>query len=574
MGSEAVEEKSLEAFKKLLLQPEKDRIRQIENRLNDPMVRARETGMLLPEAISFSVLNGNRLSRVIQPVMDASLKESVRNNPKSIADAIFPALGPGIRKAISSTVMGMVQSLNQLLNHSFSLQGMKWRFEAFRTGRQFAEIVLLHTLVYKVEQIFLIHNESGIVLEHVTAKDVMIQDPDLVSGMLTAIQDFVKDSFDVRDDLETLRIGSDRSVWIEKGEHALIAAVIRGNPPVDLRIRFRELLEEIHMRSGKALEKFEGDSSPFSIFREELKDGLGFQERKEGQKLSPLLVCLILAVLSLAGIYGYHSFRSHQIWNAYLNHLKAEKGLIILSVQKEKGEYQIFGLRDPMANDPEALIQPEEKSRIKIKGRWTSFYSLDPELILPRSRQILNPPSSIILDLSQGILLASGQAPQEWIETFQKTALTIPGVKGYNDQGVLNIDKEKLNTALKELTDIKLYFENNSTQFIKGQENVLIKLLEDVQFIQILQARAKTPVQIMILGHTDSSGTEKWNQRLSRDRAETVFNHLIVHGINPYFLTISGVGTKIPLIDETGPGERQSNRAVSFKGFYPFGEKG
>ena len=568
MDSEAVEEKSLEAFKKLLLQPEKDRIRQIENRLNDPMIRAKETGLFLPEAISFSVLNGNRLSRVIQPVIDASLKESVRNNPKSIADAIFPALGPGIRKAISATVMGMVQSLNQLLNHSFSFQGMKWRFEAFRTGRQFAEIVLLHTLVYKVEQIFLIHNESGIVLDHVTAKDIIIHDPDLVSGMLTAIQDFVKDSFDARDDLETLRIGSDRSVWIEKGEHALIAAVIRGNPPVDLRIRFRELLEEIHIKSGMALEKFEGDASSFSVFREQLKDELGFQERKEKQKLSPLLICLILAVLSLAGIWGYHTLRSHQIWNAYLSRLKAEKGLVILSVQKEKGVYQVFGLRDPMAHDPDALIQPEEKFRIKIKGHWTPFYSLDPELILPRSRQILKPPPSITLDLSQGILLASGQASRDWIDIFQKTAPTIPGVKGYSDQGVLDMDREKLDAALKEISEIKLYFENNSTRFIKAQEDIFNKLLETVQNIQELQIKAKIQVQIMILGHTDSSGTEKWNQRLSRDRAEMVFNHLIVHGINPYFLTISGIGTKIPLKEETGAEERQYNRAVSFKVFH------
>ena len=133
MDSEAIEEKSLEAFKNLLLQPEKDRIRQIENRLNDPMIRAKEISLFLPEAISFSVLNSNRLSRVIQPVIDASLKESVRNNPKSIADAIFPALGPGIRKAISSTVMGMVQSLNQLLNHSFSFQGMKFSVK-IKTG--------------------------------------------------------------------------------------------------------------------------------------------------------------------------------------------------------------------------------------------------------------------------------------------------------------------------------------------------------------------------------------------------------------------------------------------------------
>ena len=353
-----------------------------------------------------------------------------------------------------------------------------------------------------------------------------------------------------RGDLETLRIGSDKSVWIEKGEHALIAAVIRGNPPVDLRIRFRELLEEIHIKSGMALEKFEGDASSFSIFREQLKDGLGFQERKVGQKLSPLLICLILAVLSPAGIWGYHTFRSHQIWNAYLNRLKAEKGLVILSVQKEKGVHQLFGLRDPMADDPDALIQPEEKSRIRVKGHWTPFYSLDPELILPRSRQILNPPPSITLDLSQGILLASGQASLDWIEIFQKTAPTIPGVKGYSDRGILNMDREKLDAALKEIGEIKLYFENNSTRFIKAQEDIFNKLLETVQNIQELQVKAKIHVQIMILGHTDSSGTEKRNQRLSRDRAELVFNHLIVHGINPYFLTISGIGTKIPLKEE------------------------
>jgi len=224
-----------------------------------------------------------------------------------------------------------------------------------------------------------------------------------------------------------------------------------------------------------------------------------------------------------------------------------------------------------MAHDPETLTQPKEKSGIKINDHWTPFYSLDPELILPRSRQILNPPSSITLDLSEGILLASGQATQDWIETFRKTAPTIPGVKGYSDQGVLNIDREKLDAALKELSEIKLYFENNSTRFIKAQEDIFNKLLETVQNIQELQARAKIPVQIMILGHTDSSGTEKWNQRLSRDRAELVFNHLIVHGINPYFLTLSGIGTKIPLKEETGAEGRQYNRAVSFKVFHiPF----
>ena len=76
-----------------------------------------------------------------------------------------------------------------------SKQGLKWRFEALRTRKPFAEVILLHTLVYQVEQIFLIHKDTGLTLQHVVSKAELANDPDLVSGMLTAIKDFVQDSF-------------------------------------------------------------------------------------------------------------------------------------------------------------------------------------------------------------------------------------------------------------------------------------------------------------------------------------------------------------------------------------------
>ena len=44
------------------------------------------------------------------------------------------------------------------------MQGLKWRVESIRTGRPFAEIVLMHSLLYRVEQVFLIHRETGLVL--------------------------------------------------------------------------------------------------------------------------------------------------------------------------------------------------------------------------------------------------------------------------------------------------------------------------------------------------------------------------------------------------------------------------
>ena len=102
-------------------------------------------------------------------------------------------MGPAIRKAIAATIQGLIQNFNQILEHSFSIKGLRWRLEALRTRRPFAEVVLLHTLVYQVEQVFLVHRKSGLLIDHVVAKTTVPQNPDLVSGMLTAIKDFVQE---------------------------------------------------------------------------------------------------------------------------------------------------------------------------------------------------------------------------------------------------------------------------------------------------------------------------------------------------------------------------------------------
>ena len=85
-------------------------------------------------------------------------------------------MGPAIRKAIAEALRGLVQSLNQALEHSLSWRGIKWRIEALRTGRTFAEVVLSKTLVYRVEQVFLIHRESGLLLVQAVAPEVEAQD--------------------------------------------------------------------------------------------------------------------------------------------------------------------------------------------------------------------------------------------------------------------------------------------------------------------------------------------------------------------------------------------------------------
>src|SRR5262249_1816200 len=175
------------------------------------------------------VLRTNRdrqLARALAPTVEGAISESVRRNPREIASAIFPVLGPAIRKAIAETLAGLVASINSTIEHSLSPPGLKWRLAAWRTGVPYAQIVLKHALIYRVEQVFLIHAETGLLLSHAWAPDLQASDPDLISGMLTAIRDFVADSFSRERDAGGLRRFSvgELTVMVEQGPPPAIPA--------------------------------------------------------------------------------------------------------------------------------------------------------------------------------------------------------------------------------------------------------------------------------------------------------------------------------------------------------------
>ena len=151
----------------------------------------------------------------------------------------------------------MRRSLGHVLEEYFSLQSLKWRLESWRTARPFAEVVLSHRLVYRVEQVFLIHKPDGLLLYHIASPSVIAKHPDVISGMLMALSMFAQDAFGGEaDTVDSLRVG-ELSVWIEQGSRALLAAVINGAAPETLRHVFSEALDSIHLEQSDALESFE-----------------------------------------------------------------------------------------------------------------------------------------------------------------------------------------------------------------------------------------------------------------------------------------------------------------------------
>jgi OOP family OmpA-OmpF porin len=66
-------------------------------------------------------------------------------------------------------------------------------------------------------------------------------------------------------------------------------------------------------------------------------------------------------------------------------------------------------------------------------------------------------------------------------------------------------------------------------------------------------------------GHTDSTGSDAYNQTLSENRARTVMNYLISQGVPAARLRSQGFGETMPVADNTTAEGRAKNRRVEIK---------
>ncbi len=112
---------------------------------------------------------------------------------------------------------------------------------------------------------------------------------------------------------------------------------------------------------------------------------------------------------------------------------------------------------------------------------------------------------------------------------------------------------ERVGEGIKITFDSGILFEVNKSDLqFEAQQN-LTKLAE------ILNKYEDT--EILIEGHTDSTGPEEYNMDLSIRRANSVGNYLAVQEVSPARFTMMGYGEKQPIApNETVEGRKQNRR--------------
>jgi len=546
------EREELDALRRLLVGPEQERIAKIETNLSPDGI-----GKTLPEAAVASQKQGEDLAWALRPAVMAAIRDAVKNDPHLFVDALVPVMGPAIRKAAMHALRALVQQLNETLARGLSLRALRWRLEAARTGRPFAEIVVLRSLLFRVEQVFLVHRESGLVLHHIVAPGSPPQDPDQVAAMLSAIDAFVHDAFRQEARLARFHVG-ELVGWVEHGPAAVLVAVVRGTAPDHYGDVLREVQERIHLQFRHDLSSFRGEVDLFvrteSLLQRCLQsEAVPSASAGRSRFYTLALVGVLAAVAALA--IGWHTHRNRvedRRFASYAEALRKEPGLLVTEARRDGHRYTFEGMRDPLAPAPASVLAPLGVRQSDASFAFGSFYSLDPRLTERRAARILQPPAGVSLAVTNGdTLVARGDAPRSWIERARVLALSLPAVARFDASELHDTDAAKeVEAASAFLAEAMVLFPLGSDDIGLDQRGTLEDVAKALAKMLELAPDAGKNVELTLVGHADARGPEGQNQSLSSQRAERVQRELAALGVPLSNVRTRGAGVAVVSDDE------------------------
>ena len=557
----------LAELRELIFGGERRQFEELRRRLDTAELTREELAEKLPEAIAHRAARDRQLALALAPTVENAISESVRRNPREIATAIFPVLGPAIRKAIAEAMAGLVNTINRAIEHSLSPRGLRWRLESWRTGVPFAQIVIRHALVYRVEQVFLVHADTGLLLAHACARARgQRRRPHLrhahrhrrLRGRLVLARARGRRAPPVR---RGRADGAGRA-----GPAGAIAAVVRGEPP-------DTLLPQLQTRSRRSISSSRA-RSPTSTATRRRSRRPGRCSRTASRRWSRPTGGRRGA--GAAG--GFRGRLPRSSWRSCSAGSRCGRGCAGTGLWRGSGPSPAScsprpsataaagaspGCATPSRRIPRCF-SPARGWIPAREQRWEPYLSLRPELVLARARRSLSPPAGVKLALSGDTLRATGSAPLDWMASARRIAAVAPGVSALDLTGVASEMPEALTQLKREIEGERVLFAVGSAALGATGRSVATRVAEKLRRLEARATALGTRATLELVGRTDPTGSDAVNQALSRDRAEAVLAALAARGVPRRGTRVNALGTTRPLPGDDPADRARINRSVSF----------
>lgn len=524
---------------------------------------ARElVGEVFSEALHDRQRQDGSVNKVLLPLVEKSVEQSIAANSERFVGYLFPLIGSLVRKSVSAFITELLEKTNTLIENSLTIKGLTWRFKAWQSGVSFSQYAASQTFAFRVEQVFLIHRETGLLLNTVSLGLEFGADADMVSSMLTAINDFVSDSFtsnkgNSEQNLDVVRT-EDFTLLLKKGPKASVVAAVTGNMPQEVANQLQSTLEEIHKFYDKELDNFDGDSLPFNNTEHQLRDCLMTVLKPENnRKKRPWMAwTVVLMVLIGCGYLVVKRWYSYELLNQ-VKLIHEVPGILLTEIDTlglEKVQLEV--MRDPATVSVQQWLEENKIDSSKVIHQERAFISLDPALIKMKTQRVIEDYPSItvvwinnspkfsgkLTKLMQ--LRLQGELTKLIGLNFQASWLDDLIIEGTENKAANN---PELIRAILDLNIAKI--ERVSIAFEVGQSNLSEQAIEKLitikqQFSNLIEVAEQQELSLglIIMGASDTVGNPSFNKILSQKRADNVKLKLQELGLTANRLNAIGLG--------------------------------
>ncbi len=203
--------------------------------------------------------------RALMPIIDRLISAGVRESSDTMVDALYPIIGRLVSRAVAEALRDLARRIDDQMRSALNMRLVMHRLQARLTGVSEAELALRLNLPFQVLQIFLIHRETGLLLNALAQDPEMTTDSDVISGMLTAIRDFAQDAIGrgQAGDLDEIQYG-DKRILLESARYTYIALVAESVEPIGFRAEVRARLLDLEQAYASLLRTYQGDARPFA----------------------------------------------------------------------------------------------------------------------------------------------------------------------------------------------------------------------------------------------------------------------------------------------------------------------
>jgi outer membrane protein OmpA-like peptidoglycan-associated protein len=472
------------------------------------------------------LLDVNAIPQTLGPEMGKAIKAQIESEKDAMVDALYPVIGSTIAKYM----VEVVQDINQKVEKTLSLEGIKRKFRAKIQGVSEAELIFKESVGYRVRAIFLIDKDSGLVIQEIQIPGEKQLDSDMLAGMLTAIRSFANDCISSGSELDVVDYG-DWQIVLEVAGYCYLAVIVTGEPPREFITKIRQVLSEIILKHDRAIQNFNGNLADVpEAIKTKLERLIEVNQDKPPKSSSPILLWLVIVALSLFFVpWGMGSYRArvaHRIEQYTAIQLDAAPELSVYRLEPtvKQGKLIVRGrVPDEYLRDRAQTIAQEiaEQNKLQLDNQIVAVnVPISPTLVAGEIQRLTNlfnqqPKVSIKTIYQPKTLTINGFVLDESTrQTIGQAFSQIPGI----EQVVFNLKQEL------PIVKQRIYFKSGSSELDFADNFQKINAVKE-----ILQQHPQ--LHLKLVASNDTLGSSIINQKLNYKRCQSVKTALRTRGI-------------------------------------------